>query len=401
MRVTFVQYGDYGEAYDRLAGGGEETYRHQRHSVAHAGSLLKTADDVSVICLQASQSYERDLANGVHAVGVRLWRDTSVAELVRLVEERHPSHLLVRTPLAPVLDHFCDTPVRVLPLLADSFIGGGLRGRRQNRRLSRVLRRSSLEWIANHNVTASRQLLGLGVEPGRIIPWDWPASPTPREYSAKHGPGKNGTGAGREDALLLLYVGAVLRSKGVPECIEATRLLRARGVKAQLRIVGGGRDEGYCRAQAARSGLSPGIIEFLGRLPSSRVLTLMRECDLVLVPSRRNYPEGFPIVVNEALAVRTPVVVSDHPVFEGRLVEGQGVLFFQAGRGRHLAEMVEELANNEQLYERLSRGTEQAWARLQVPVEWAGLVDRWIRYSDNDREWLRSHSLASGIYGPV
>ena len=41
--------------------------------------------------------------------------------------------------------------------------------------------------------------------------------------------------------------------------------------------------------------------------------------DIVIVPSRHDYPEGLPMTIYEALAMRTPLVVSDHPMIKAGL----------------------------------------------------------------------------------
>ena len=60
-------------------------------------------------------------------------------------------------------------------------------------------------------------------------------------------------------------------------------------------------------------------------------LSALAAATLVCVPSRHEFPEGFPQTLTEALAARTPVVASDHPVFTRVLRDGEGVRYFPAG----------------------------------------------------------------------
>ena len=52
-------------------------------------------------------------------------------------------------------------------------------------------------------------------------------------------------------------------------------------------------------------------VEFLGIVPTQTLEPLMRESDLVLVTSRHEYTEGFPLTIQHALRTRTPIVASD------------------------------------------------------------------------------------------
>src|SRR5215469_11577939 len=71
IRLTVVQFGDYGEAYWRFANGGEENYYAQRYSVDFVASLAgrSDVDDVTVVCL-AANAPATQLPNGVRTLGV-------------------------------------------------------------------------------------------------------------------------------------------------------------------------------------------------------------------------------------------------------------------------------------------------------------------------------------------
>jgi glycosyltransferase involved in cell wall biosynthesis len=103
-------------------------------------------------------------------------------------------------------------------------------------------------------------------------------------------PGAPGEGA--------LYVGRLSEEKGVDLLLRAWRELSG----APLRIVGSGPDEERLRGEA--EGV-PGVT-FLGAQPPERVLSEMRRCALVVVPSRAY--EVFPMVVLEAFASGRAVV---------------------------------------------------------------------------------------------
>lgn len=114
----------------------------------------------------------------------------------------------------------------------------------------------------------------------------------------------------------------------------------------------------------------------------------------MVVPSRHSFPEGLPLTLFEGLASRTPVIASDHPMFAGHLVDGESALIFPAGKVRALADAIQRLAGDPDLYAQVSLGSAAASARMQNPVKWGDMIDHWLRDTTENRAWLAGHRLA-------
>ena len=113
-------------------------------------------------------------------------------------------------------------------------------------------------------------------------------------------------GSRREGPTRFLFVGRVIRTKGVRDAIRAfARLPEA--ADCTLDVVGDGNDLEACRAEAERLGAASRI-RFRGRLPRALVDGFYRDADVFLFPSWRE-PSGT--VVFEALAHGLPVVCAD------------------------------------------------------------------------------------------
>ena len=41
------------------------------------------------------------------------------------------------------------------------------------RRLTKLLNDAQIRWVSNHNIAACRDLVRIGVDPQKIVPWDW------------------------------------------------------------------------------------------------------------------------------------------------------------------------------------------------------------------------------------
>jgi len=124
----------------------------------------------------------------------------------------------------------------------------------------------------------------------------------------------------------------------------------------------------------------------------------MAEADAVLIPSRRTYPEGFPKTINEGLCSRTPLVVSDHPIFARLLKNRTNAMVFQSGSAADLAAKVQELLANHELYRTLSAMSLETWQSLQISVKWGDLFRHIVLNSPTSDEWLAAHCLDSGLY---
>jgi glycosyltransferase involved in cell wall biosynthesis len=383
-----VQYaGDYREAFERLSNGGKETYYAQRYSVNLVGSLAKRLEQVAVVCAISEGTYDSVLANGVRAVGSGLKQGFHPSELIPAIEMTRPTRLSLTSPLVPVLKWAHKNQVRTLAPLADSFQGTGLRNAIRRRILAYHLNRPIVDWVGNHGIAACLSLMDIGVLPKKIIPWDWPPSHRPSDYEPR---------ARRSSMPKLFYVGSLSLAKGVGDLLRAMTLLRGR--EPNLRLVVAGRDENKSIAALARSLEIDDIVDFLGPIANEDVPRKMREADVVVIPSRHEYPEGLPLTIYEALAARTPIVASDHPMFREALVDGKSAVMFPAGDVAKLAEVVSRLLHDDRLYESLSLQSADAWARIQLQVTMGDLLEAWLSDAPAQLQLIRDHGVLSESY---
>lgn len=110
--------------------------------------------------------------------------------------------------------------------------------------------------------------------------------------------------------LHVVFVGGLVRRKGVPQLIESMRALK--GVPVELRLVGGAGEDGLAALErlhsAAADLVTAGCVSFAGERDSEGVRSELRAAHLLVLPSEA---EGMPISLLEAMAEGRAVLVAD------------------------------------------------------------------------------------------
>ena len=138
-------------------------------------------------------------------------------------------------------------------------------------------------------------------------------------------------GLGLGQRTFALYVGRLSPEKGIATLVSAWERI---GDRLPIKIVGEGPEAARVR-DAARE--FPGI-ELLGAEPRARVLSLLKEASVLVIPSICY--ENFPVVAAEAFATGTPVLVSDIGSLPSIVESGQTGVLFRPGDATDLAEKV-------------------------------------------------------------
>lgn len=373
FRLAVVQHGDYAEGLRVLETDAPEPYFGMKRSVAVLERFLQgtTYRVISVDAPRYRISREKGDLIGLHRPDwpklSKVWWSWNV---YREVRRFRPTHLLMRTGgiLAwPVVAYAVKRNVNTLVLMAGYLQAQGWRGRWLQRQLVRVLNHPSVYRVTNHRRPATLSTIAAGVNPAKVLAWDFEGIPRPDQYRVKSlSPGR---------PLNILFAGVIKEGKGIGDLLAAAEILRSNGVPVRLTVCGDGPVLPKLKRDTAH--LPPGQLELLGRVGNEEVHRRMREATFVCVPSRRDSSEGLPFVVTEALATRTPLLVSDHPSITHLLVDGEGVRIFESGHPRSLAQKVADIANDAEAYQRLSESTEKAFSRLDADITFAPLLERW------------------------
>jgi glycosyltransferase involved in cell wall biosynthesis len=375
--------GDFRAAWRRREAGGTETYSGHGYILDELARIAASHGDVGYLSCLAPPYHEK-LPNGVTVLGAGVRPGVRPRTVLCRIREFAPTHLIVHGPMPRFIRWGLRRGLCTGVVFADSFATHPVYRWLRFGRLATLLNKPEITLVANHGMNAARGLVALGVDPAKVIAWDFPHPRTPDRFPVKSGVGGQ--------PFQLLYVGSLERKKGIGDLLAAVARLSGT-LDVQLRLVGSGQRERFA-AMAKRLGITDRV-EFMGVVANSEVPALMHAADAVAVPSRHEFPEGLPLTLFEALASRTPVVASDHPMFSGHLVDGASALVFPARDVAALARAVARLASDPELYARLSAGGEAAWYRMQVPVKWGEMIERWLSETPADRAWLADCAIGT------
>ena len=144
--------------------------------------------------------------------------------------------------------------------------------------------------------------------------------------------------------LKILFVGRMLRNKGVEDLYQAWRSLREEGIKVELIFCGDidkGSPSSLTREEMCAYGAGTGCT-WLGYRDD--VMDIIKKCNLVVLPS---YREGFPKVILEAGLCARAVIATDVPGCRELVVHEKSGLIVKKGDIRGLMLAIRGLLKDE------------------------------------------------------
>ena len=373
--------GDFADVLRRHAAGEPQAYGTHNEVAELILELAGRGVRTSIYSFCTPVAGEERPAENVRIVSLGASDYRQGALLKSVVEADSSGAIIAHFPNLELLRAAADSGKRAIAFLASSFYRRGLKSRIRTRQTVSLLNRPEFELVSNHCLPATEHLADLGVHRDKLIPWDVPHPFT----LADSGPKETAPSPPVE----VFYAGAITEEKGVGEVVRAIPHLRS-ATEVRFLFAGSGDIEGMARL-ARQLGVEAKV-EFLGAIPNPEVFERFKSADLLVVPSRREFQEGFPLTMFESIASRTPIVCSDHPIFQRVLTDRTNAMLFRAGDHRDLARAVDAALSDPDLYLRLSNAAPDTWTRLRGPADWKTLILEWVRNGPLS-EWIQSRML--------
>jgi Glycosyl transferases group 1 len=114
-------------------------------------------------------------------------------------------------------------------------------------------------------------------------------------------------------------------------------------IPLRLTIVGEGPEREALKQRVRAMGWDTKVI-FQGKIPNSRIGEILRETDVLILPSL--WPENQPVSITEAMAAHIPVIASRIGGISELIDDGVTGLLFDAGNARQLARKIMHFADH-------------------------------------------------------
>jgi len=176
-----------------------------------------------------------------------------------------------------------------------------------------------------------------------------------------------------ESAAVLLFVGRIVKDKGVDDLIAAYNLLDAdEEIKNIELIIVGPDEEGITKKLKKKAENNRMKIHWIG--PTHQPENYMAACDLLILPSLR---EGFGSVIIEAAACGKPAIAYRIIGVVDAIVDGITGILIESRDIIKLSETIKQLINEKRLLERLGN---QALSRAIGSFDSKKILLQWKAY---------------------
>ncbi len=154
-----------------------------------------------------------------------------------------------------------------------------------------------------------------------------------------------------EEKFKVLFLGVLIKRKGVEDLLEAIKVLKDTDSIGKLFFVvaGTGEEEETLKKKADELGIAA-YVDFVGWTSGEKKVKLFKECQAMVLPS---YNEGLPVAVLEAISYGMPVVATDVGDMKAAVKNGYNGFLITPGDCESLADSLFKL-NDEDTFRKMS-----------------------------------------------
>lgn len=169
---------------------------------------------------------------------------------------------------------------------------------------------------------------------------------------------------------LILSVGQLKEKKGFTYLLQACQILKEDGYTFKCQIVGDGPMRAELENQISNLGLSE-VVELCGALPHEKVIEKYSQATIFVLPAvtaSDGDRDGIPNVILEALAMKLPVVSTEHSGIPEVIVHGNNGLLVKSKDSLSLAKALGSLMDQQSLRKHLGEtGRKTVLEKFDLP----------------------------------
>ncbi|WP_162141538.1 glycosyltransferase [Desulfoscipio gibsoniae] len=172
---------------------------------------------------------------------------------------------------------------------------------------------------------------------------------------------------------IILYVGRLIRQKGVYELIDAFAKINDKFPYVFLVLVGSGQEREYLTSLVETRGLQSKVV-FAGQVPHDELIWWFAACEVSVLLS---YHEGVPNVIKEAMSCSRPIVATKAVGISELVINGENGILVEPRNSDEAAEALGKLLDDPDLVIRMG-----SCGRNLIKSGWAG----WKQTAQNYRQ---------------
>ena len=179
------------------------------------------------------------------------------------------------------------------------------------------------------------------------------------------------------DGDVLLFVGRLIRVKGVYYLIKALPKVLKRYPKTKLLIVGSGPEKRRLIQLCAELTIINSVV-FINEVLQEDLIPLYSMADLLVLPSIMDITgetEGLGVVLLEAMACGVPVIGSNVGGIKDIIIDGETGLLSEQKNSDSIAEKIIQLLSDEQLRKKV---IENGFKLVKDNFTWEAISDRFL-----------------------
>ena len=171
----------------------------------------------------------------------------------------------------------------------------------------------------------------------------------------------------------ILYLGWVVKTKGIEELLEAWQTIFAEHPEYELKLVGP-YDNEYMSTLKDKYDFNGVVV--LGRLEHNDAMNELAKSQIFILPS---YTEGFPNVILEAMALSKPIIATSVGAIPDMLSEDCGLIIEPQSPAAIIKAIRSFISNPSMREEIASNGYQRVKKEFDIEVVFKDYVDMWKR----------------------
>jgi len=175
-----------------------------------------------------------------------------------------------------------------------------------------------------------------------------------------------------ENPVKLLFMGRIVKRKGIDSIIQALTILKKREIDFKFILAGAGPDQSAFVNKC--SAIFGSEFEFKGVVSGLEKTELLKKCDIFLLPSL--YGEGLPISLLECMSFGLVPLVTDDGSMKYIIKTGENGIIIEKGSSTSLAEAIENLIVNRECIEKIGKSARQYVFENHDPIVYINKLNK-------------------------